>query len=332
MEASCPICGREFFTRYQLDTHLKRKHPMYLVHREQEVSGGETVGTVLEGEEPVTVFMCEECNAVFMTQDSLAVHILAEHMKQGWGNGAPSSSSTSSSAAVTEVGLLQAPNNTGHSLDESSIANTVEVMTESEGMMTSGGTDQGMSSPTDFSEQTIELVSISEPGSSKQRLVSLIRPVETREEPSTMEDITDTMEAHPDMASAKVTALLDAASGEHDTFVAIADPSSNQEMLVAMPHPNFESLLAATEVENPHVETYIDTAAENYITVTTTDGEIAEGNFVISEESVEGGGRLVAMTTTPAETEEEQQNYVAVAETIEIPIETESVTVLETKS
>ena len=28
----------------------------------------------------LTVFMCEECNSVFLNQDTLAVHILAEHM------------------------------------------------------------------------------------------------------------------------------------------------------------------------------------------------------------------------------------------------------------
>ncbi len=35
-------------------------------------------------ERSMTVFMCEECNSVFLSQDNLAVHILAEHMKQGW--------------------------------------------------------------------------------------------------------------------------------------------------------------------------------------------------------------------------------------------------------
>ena len=31
----------------------------------------------------LTVFMCEECNSVFLNQDTLAVHILAEHMPKG---------------------------------------------------------------------------------------------------------------------------------------------------------------------------------------------------------------------------------------------------------
>lgn len=34
------------------------------------------------GNNGVTVYMCEECNSVFLSQDDLAVHILAEHMKQ----------------------------------------------------------------------------------------------------------------------------------------------------------------------------------------------------------------------------------------------------------
>ena len=34
--------------------------------------------------EAFTVFMCEECNSVFLTQDNLAVHILAEHIKHGY--------------------------------------------------------------------------------------------------------------------------------------------------------------------------------------------------------------------------------------------------------
>lgn len=29
-----------------------------------------------------TFYMCEECNSVFLTQDSLAVHILVQHMNQ----------------------------------------------------------------------------------------------------------------------------------------------------------------------------------------------------------------------------------------------------------
>ena len=30
----------------------------------------------------MTVFLCEECNSVFTSQDELAGHILASHMKQ----------------------------------------------------------------------------------------------------------------------------------------------------------------------------------------------------------------------------------------------------------
>ena len=46
----------------------------------------ETIATVAgdgSGDGPdraLTVFMCEECNSVFLNQDTLAVHILAEHM------------------------------------------------------------------------------------------------------------------------------------------------------------------------------------------------------------------------------------------------------------
>ena len=37
--------------------------------------------------ETLSVFMCEECNGIYLTQESLAVHILSEHMNKQWVGG-----------------------------------------------------------------------------------------------------------------------------------------------------------------------------------------------------------------------------------------------------
>ena len=91
-----------------------------------------------------TVFMCEECNSVFLTQDSLAVHILAEHMRHGWVEG-----STSGGVSITE-----APDA------------VIEVTTTVDKMYAE---DNG---------GTIEtFVSINDPSSSRDKIVSLLQPL-----------------------------------------------------------------------------------------------------------------------------------------------------------
>ena len=56
------------------------------------------------GDEGVTVYMCEECNSVFLSQDDLAVHILAEHMKQGFS--ADSTNTVREPSAAALIGLI----------------------------------------------------------------------------------------------------------------------------------------------------------------------------------------------------------------------------------
>ena len=330
VEARCGICGREFFTKYQLEMHIKRKHQLVASETSTVVEcgnnslDGTTVnmdsGTLaIDSDKPVTVFMCEECNSVFLTQDSLAVHILAEHMKQGW-TSATSTVDTTTTSVTTQPGqsLLQAPLGgelTMEQVEAGFVENTVEVTTEGEPGI---GPDEAFQG-----EQTMEtLVSISDPSSAKQKIVSLIHPVNSQEEESQQ------VAAESDESTTKAElserfSLLESSSSQ-ETLVAIADPSSNQEMLVPLPHSNFESLLAATEAEVQADGSYIDAAGDTYITV-STDDPTHPGDSNVQYVTISDSNTLVAMATEgdmPFKTEQ----CVAVAETIEIPIETEEMT------
>ncbi len=53
---------------------------MLLYHSQEAVATVAGDGSGDGHEKALTVFMCEECNSVFLNQDTLAVHILAEHM------------------------------------------------------------------------------------------------------------------------------------------------------------------------------------------------------------------------------------------------------------
>ena len=69
-------------SRYLLRKHIQTTHMTVSAHPDQIITA-----LRMGGDEGVTVYMCEECNAVFLSQDDLAVHILAEHMKQGFNAG-----------------------------------------------------------------------------------------------------------------------------------------------------------------------------------------------------------------------------------------------------
>ena len=356
MEGSCPVCGRDFFTRYQLETHIRRKHQVNLVP-----VGGEEMLNLETAEKPVTVFMCEECNSVFMSQDSLAVHILAEHMKQGWLNApaAPAAAAAAASGSATEAHVIAPVTNSGQesllitpgeTVEESVIGNTVEVMTEGEGVVVVAPDQQQAVRRSEGGfdgQQTIEtLVSISDPGSTKQRLVSLIHPVDSQpgqvvatgrsvggagEPQATTTTLVGYAQSQvpKETATQKLNALYEQPPTQ-EAYVAITDPASNQEMLVAMPHSNFESLLAATEAEVQSDGTYtISTTGDDFITVNAAGAGMAGETFVtIASDALETSQALVTLSAGEP-SQEHMNNCVAVAETIEIPIETECVTVLE---
>ena len=249
---------------------MKKKHG--------KAGGGE------DGDGAMTVFMCEECNAVFLSQDTLAVHILAEHMKQGFVGGPPLGGLTSDVKKEEAIGAPEAES-------------VVEVMAESqgEGLPHSSEDMESESYPL----HTVEhIVSISDPSMTDgKKFVTLVEPVTQTDEQQQMEQLssesltemsaetatTDTLASDSNVVLETVMEVpqdSNMSSEEHhvgtvvgqgnldNTYVTITDPNTNEEYTVSMPTNTIENLLA-----------------------------------------VSGSGELIG-----------QDQYVAVAETVEIPI------------
>ena len=216
------------------------------------------------GMEPFTVFMCEECNSVFLTQDSLAVHILAEHMKQGWVDG------STSSACITE-----APDA------------VIEVTAE-----TSIGDKNAVYIAND--NTTIEtFVSINDPSSSQEKIVSLIQPLVertveyTEEQEAEGELIEATNDGDENKAGTEHYFILNKTSNdqmvketEDGVVLTISESAStdNQEYVVDGVPSALETLLAASQLQQNDATTdecqqHVDIAHTVEIPVTTMEGD-----------------------------------------------------------
>ena len=226
--------------RYQLGVHIRRIHGPEAAYKHElhEVS---LVTPPIEQaqhqaeQESFTVFMCEECNSVFLTQDSLAVHILAEHMKQGWVEG----STGTSTGCITE-----APDA------------VIEVTTETSA--TDKNTALYIENGTNGTIETF--VSINDPSSSQDKIVSLLQPlvertVEFTEEQEEGEELVEATEdgeqlkpgtehyfilnkssdgqVIKDTEEGIVLAISESASAENQEFVVDGIPSALETLLAA---------------------------------------------------------------------------------------------------
>jgi len=177
--------------------------------------------------------MCEECNSVFLTQDSLAVHILAEHMKQGWVEG------STSTTCITE-----APDA------------VIEVTAE-----TSIGDKNAVYIAND--NTTIEtFVSINDPSSSQEKIVSLIQPLVertveyTEEQEAEGELIEATDDSDENKAGTEHYFILNKPSDDHmvketedGVVLTISESADNQEYVVDGVPSALETLLAASQLQ-----------------------------------------------------------------------------------
>ena len=244
---------------------------------ESGVEPDSTSGINQEGttQDSMTVFMCEECNAVFLNQDSLAVHILAEHMKKGWtaaGGAAQSENDAAGHSQVPQSSLEETEVSDGVYGD----SQVVVELPECEGRVKS-----------EMQEAVETLVTISDP-SSQQRTVTLIHPSPTKggnfvtthhameveneeivageEVPyvSTYSSTVSEAEGRPARVSTQnveVQEVIDLPHTEHgqeliinnsggegdqETFVTFTDPNTNQEYMLAVESDTIANLLSTT--------------------------------------------------------------------------------------
>ena len=220
-----------------------------------------------------TVFMCEECNSVFLTQDSLAVHILAEHMRHGWVEG-----STSGGVSITE-----APDA------------VIEVTTTTvDKIYAEDGNNGG----------TIEtFVSINDPSSSRDKIVSLLQPL-----------VEKTLEV---VEEQKV--VIDGEIVENVVEENIVEDNVEENFVE-------ENIVEENVVEEnkPQPEQYfiLDNSTDDRVVKGSVDGVVLE-----VRESYDSHGYVIvpsALETLLAATELHQneagEECVAVAQTIEIPV------------
>ena len=211
-----------------------------------------------EQQESFTVFMCEECNSVFLTQDSLAVHILGEHMKQGWVEGG---------GVEGGVSITEAPDA------------VIEVTTSTADRMYSA----------DVAGGTIEtFVSINDPSSSHEKIVSLLQPLvektlnvvegedgggEIAEEDNiVVENIVEENKPEPEQYFILDQSPDDPVKCSVDGVVLEVGETCDSHGYVVVPSA-LETLLAATELHQN--EECVAVAQTIEIPVTTTEGDTA---------------------------------------------------------
>ena len=281
-----------FFFRYQLSVHIRRVHGAQeaFKHGMHEVSlvaptAGEQAPPGGAESSSFTVFMCEECNSVFLTQDSLAVHILAEHMRHGWVEG-----STSGGVSITE-----APDA------------VIEVTTTVDKMYAE---DNG---------GTIEtFVSINDPSSSRDKIVSLLQPL--------VEKTLKVVEEQKVVIDGEIVENV------------VEENNVEENIIEDNVEDNFveENIVEENVVEEnkPQPEQYfiLDNSTDDHVVKGTVDGVVLE-----VRESYDRHGYVIvpsALETLLAATELHQnEEYLAVEHTIEIPVTTtEGVAVTEGSS
>ena len=212
---------------------------------------------------------------MFLTQDALAGHILAVHMRQ---------------ASWPPLKLEEGTAEDGTEAPDAFVEVTATAEGDDQVTNMSSQMPFGLRKPpataVNMFQRTMESqICINSPSSSAQKFVTLIHPVEQEvvigdgEQLPTTEVLSSVGEHHASLepatqhlahheAAANENTEVSTKEEEEETMVTFTDPNTNQEYMVAMPPGALESLLAVTELQTGtelHVNMgqEVVTAAEN---------------------------------------------------------------------
>lgn len=291
--------------------------------KHHKITDGSTEENVVQdlATDGMTVFMCEECNSVFLSQDSLAVHILAAHMKQGW--------------TTAEEGQGDAEGEGGHGevTSESEVHDgiygdnqmVVELPLQQEVPLASATATTASSSfasdqhiKSEMQEAVETLVTISDPNC-QQRTITLIHP-----SPSKNGNFTTTQQSMEvegeEIVEEEVPYVPASASYEPGTNLNTSNPNVEVQNIIDIP-PTSQGEQLVMSGDGQDQETF----------VTFTDPNTNQ-EYMLAVES-DAIANLLS-TTVAIETDsgdQEEQQYVEVAETVEIAEAGETQTQQENK-
>ena len=298
----CGTCGQKFNDKDSLLSHVQEHimlSPQPGTHSESEQAEGQTEQGVDE-KRSLTIFMCEECNSVFLSQDNLAGHILAQHMRRNWATSeAPDTTNmvlldeVSASDLRSELQeviidsenseLLVTPSVEGVTMSEVVVgeaSNGEEIGCMVEVVTLDGNTTQTVTSDMSMEATTETVVSVSHPSGNKSRMVTLVHPVvnEDQSEDSTAVSNLQREEGKPETeAEQKFAALLYDQGGE-EPLISVAGSSDNPLLVANVQPDSFQSILAAAanDTSNQPAAVAVSSAQESvdtlYIVQEDVDG------------------------------------------------------------
>ena len=275
----CVFCQKDYNSQNDLESHMLEYHgescelavSVNIEGEDTAIDETCNISTEIEPDnQEMTVYMCEECNSVFLTQDSLAVHILAEHMRHGFTGGLDIKVQEQDDMGDDPDNKLEIPQ---LEAEVNADAAVPEEATISQSMLDSRSVTLGQVTrriASEMEEAVETLVAISDP-SSQMKVVSVLHPgtpkankpqiynneqdinnhitstslIHNRESDANLGSVTSSCEEEIVTEAVLDVEMTDLDLESGQTVVSVTDPNTNDEYLLNIQQDAIDSLLAS---------------------------------------------------------------------------------------